>query len=148
MGAKADNKSLKNNTGIENGMLSMLFLAGTLGVFFIMKNPENSLQAADMYQEAFFSPEQKNAYLSISGKQEQHRPVSFNITTFNEHVRYVLDLGNGERKEVRHAQTSYIYRESGAFRVKLIALHRNEEKVIFSDMIYINPGADIADRAF
>jgi hypothetical protein len=147
MGAKADNKSLKNN-GIENSMLSILFLAGTIGVFYIMKHPDQSQEKNGLHHETYLSPDSNHAYLDISDQKEQHLPVSFVISTYNEHVHYVLDLGNGERKEVRDAQTSYIYRKSGAYRVKLIARHRNEEKVLFSDMIYINPGDDLADSDY
>ncbi len=143
----------KKTGGIENSMLSLLFLAGILGVFYFLRQP-GELPRSNRTAWVSDTPRTVGAlqdrelgrseFLEISGPMEQDVPVHFRISTFNEQVRYVLDLGNGARREFAGEDLRYTYRESGAFRVRLIAQYNGGEKLLVAKTVHISGSQELA----
>ncbi len=152
MSAVSNNISRKSN-GIENSMLSILFVAGILGVFYFLKNPDltqadlgyvGELEHHQIPHTGSGTQDGNTAYLSIEGAMEQDIPIYFTINSFNDQVSYVLDFGNGTRRSAIEPVTRYTYRESGDFRVKLIAIYQGTEKVLHSEVLIIDRNSEVA----
>jgi hypothetical protein len=152
MSAITSSKTNKSG-GIENSLLSILFIGGILGVFHFLQSPErqhsdliNSIRSQSQTTEnASISINEGLAFLQIDGAMEQNVPIHFTIVSFNEKVQYFLDFGDGVRRQLKQANTRYTYRESGAFRVKLIAVYQREEKILHAETLYISRTSELAD---
>ncbi len=145
--------SSKNNRagGIENSLLSILFIGGIIGVFHFLQTPDGTkpYHYDATQSRATLASNYRNtqslAYLQIEGAMEQHVPMYFTVVSYNEKVQYFLDFGDGVRRQLKQANTRYTYRESGAFRVKLIAVYQGSEKVLHAETIYISRTSELAD---
>lgn len=142
------NSVSKKSSGIENSMLFILFIAGLLGAFYFLRQPSDLHNGASNQQYASLNYSEQQAptdsYLFIDGAMEQGVPVRFSIPAYNELVRYVLDLGNGVRREMNGPETDYVYRRSGAYKVKLMALYQNSEKLLHAETLYIGENSEVA----
>lgn len=138
----------KKSSGIENSMLSILFIAGLLGAFYFLRQPSEMREGApgQEYASVAYQEQQAttDAYLFINGAMEQGVPIRFTIPAYNEQVRYVLDLGNGVRREMTEPETDYIYRRSGTYKVKLMAEYQGSEKLLHAETLYIGENSEVA----
>lgn len=137
--------------GLENSLLSILFIGGIIGVFHFLQSPDasksghydspaNNATLTSNYRNA-----ENLAYLQIEGAMEQNVPIHFTVVSYNEKVQYFLDFGDGVRRQLKQATMRYSYRESGAFRVKLIAVYQGSEKVLHAETLYISRTSELAD---
>lgn len=140
--------------GVENSMLSILFIAGLLGVIYFLRQPGSDLnrdhqKASEM---SAFSAESSQSelegrikeYLDITGPMEQDVPLRFRIMAYNKQVSYILDPGDGRRKEFKDAEMRHTYKNTGAYRVKLIARYGGGEKLLYAETIYISRNSELA----
>lgn len=140
------NSISKKSSGIENSMLSILFIAGLLGAFYFLRQPSDlsSGSSKHSYTALAETPTPSDSYLFIDGAMEQGVPVRFTIPAYNEQVRYVLELGNGVRREMTEPQTDYVYRRSGTYKVKLMAEYQGSEKLLHAETLYIGENSEVA----
>lgn len=137
------------NKGIENSLLSLLFIAGILGAFYFLRHSGDLRQSSvdeTLISDQPSTPALRSAddYLSIDGAMEEHIPMKFFINAYNEQVRYELDFGNGERRVIAKPLTTYTYKKSGTFRVRLTATFNGSEKILFSGRLYISSSSEVA----
>lgn len=85
--------------------------------------------------------------LKIGGELEAYLPVRFTVDSFDEAARYMLDLGNGQRRELRQKSFSYIYRQAGRYPVQLSIEYQGETRVIYSGKLHISNTIEIAEGA-
>ncbi|MBX2927137.1 MAG: PKD domain-containing protein [Saprospiraceae bacterium] len=135
--------------GIENSLLSILFIAGILGAFYFLRQSGEMRQSS---ADETFTTDQLSVpamrstedYLTIEGAMEEHIPMKFFINAYNEQVQYELDFGNGERRVIAKPLTTYAYKKSGTFRVRLTATFNGSEKILFSGRLYISSSSEVA----
>lgn len=143
------NSISKKSSGIENSMLSILFIAGLLGAFYFLRQPSESSSSSSQSEYTALAltaetPTPSDSYLFIDGAMERGIPVRFTIPAYNEQVRYVLELGNGVRREMTEPQTDYVYRRSGTYKVKLMAEYQGSEKLLHAETLYIGENSEVA----
>lgn len=142
------NSISKKSSGIENSMLSILFIAGLLGAFYFLRQPSELQDGASRIDYASLAmkdtPAGADAYLFIEGAMEKGIPVRFSIPAYNEQVRYVLDLGNGVRMEMTAPEAEYAYRRSGVYKVKLMAEYQGSKKLLHTETLYIGEDSEVA----
>ena len=137
---------------IENSMLSVLFIAGILGVFYFLRQPASTISSTSysgkedihLPETSIKVAEDRGRYVSVEGVMEQHLPLEFTIHAYNEKVEYVLDFGNGARQAVQGPVHRYVYRETGTFHVRLIAKYQGIEKILYSEKLRIAPASELA----
>jgi hypothetical protein len=152
MSAITTSKTNKSG-GIENSLLSILFIGGILGVFHFLQTPERpnaqfmeAVNPSNSLTEGLASRSSDGlAYLQIDGAMEQNVPILFAVVSFNEKVQYFLDFGDGVRRQLKQANNRYTYRESGSFRVRLIAVYQGEEKILHAETLYISRTSELAN---
>lgn len=129
-------------------MLSILFIAGLLGAFYFLRQPSDmpSGSSQSEYTSLALTATQtpSDSYLLIDGAMERGVPVRFTIPAYNDQVRYVLELGNGIRREMTEPQTEYTYRRSGTYKVRLMAEYQGSEKLLHAETLYIGENSEVA----
>ncbi len=138
--------------GIENSMLSVLFIAGILGAFYFLRQPASTISRTSHTEEEYAQPagtsekaaEDRGGYVKVEGIMEQYLPLEFTLHAYNEKVEYVLDFGNGTRQEVRGPVHRYVYRQAGTFHVRLIARYQGIEKILYSEKLRIAAPSELA----
>ncbi len=80
--------------------------------------------------------------VDIAGSREAGASLIFSIENYDENLTYMIDFGNGYRREVESSIT-YAYRRPGNFRLRLIATNDQGSSSIYNKSIRINsaPGS-------
>lgn len=76
--------------------------------------------------------------VDIAGSREAGASLIFSIENYDENLTYLIDFGNGYRREVQNSIT-YSYRQAGNFRLRLIATNEQGSSSIYNKSIRINP---------
>lgn len=75
--------------------------------------------------------------VDIAGSREAGASLIFSIENYDESLTYMIDFGNGYRREVENSIT-YSYRRPGNFRLRLIATNEQGSSSIYNKSIRIN----------
>lgn len=83
--------------------------------------------------------------VDIAGTREAGSSLIFSIENYDESLTYMIDFGNGYRRELENSIT-YSYRRPGNFRLRLIATNEQGSSSIYNKSIRINsvPGTTTA----
>ncbi len=79
--------------------------------------------------------------VDIAGPREVGSTLNFTIENYDENMTYMLDFGNGYRKEVERS-FSYVYRTTGQFRLRLIATNAQGSSSIYNKSLSISRSTD------
>ncbi len=101
-------------------------------------------------QEHHSVPETKveHSQLLIEGHREAGELITFTIDNYDKKASYIIDFGNGTRKEVKNKKITYSYNRSGNYEVKLSVGYKNEAPVEFSKKIYIDESIEVSESAY
>jgi len=117
----------------ENRLLFLLCMLGLLGLYFVYSYSQPttpnysdyniqwkdiSAAAVNATPRAFQVKQTSSSQskydntnsrhsLKIMGEQEAHLPITFQVDSFDDSARYILDLGNGKTKILNSKQCSY-----------------------------------------
>lgn len=83
--------------------------------------------------------------VDIAGSREAGASLLFSIENYDESLTYMIDFGNGYRREVENSIT-YSYRSSGNYRLRLIATNEQGSSSIYNKSIKINSAPGSSSR--
>ncbi len=83
--------------------------------------------------------------VDIAGSREVGSTLVFSIENYDESLTYLIDFGNGYRREVNQRMT-YTYRSPGNYRLRLIATNDQGSSSIYNKSIRIDRGKQPESR--
>ena len=88
-----------------------------------------------------------NTSLFIKGEHEVGLPLSISVNNLEKDVNYVIDFGNGTKKNLTSSTINYAYNRPGKYVVSIKAIYQGQSKVIDSQSISIADEIQIVQKA-
>lgn len=170
MATQKDNSTHKNFSAnrLENILLLILFTFGSSGAFYLFAHQNAKVQAGSkdlpVYDSGKFISENtfidgygdQNAepvlaymqreYMTIQGNQIAGLPLQFEIDSFNDNAKYLLDFGNGVHKEIKEKKLTFTYPQAGTYTVELKVWYKGSVKTIYMERLTIERSMKLAAR--
>jgi hypothetical protein len=130
---------------IENTFLLFIIIIGGAGMAFSFVSNANETVKTSSFstvnetssKQPTFSENDWNSILKVRGIQETGAKLQFEVKSFNKNAHYLLDLGNGEKKSLKHKRQRYAYSNPGDFDLKLYVTYNGKTKLVHSETLNI-----------
>ncbi len=139
---------------LETLLLLALFIFGIWGIFQVFS--QRSERHTDRIETMVALPAtlqgsqtalvQGNAHLNIRPAETGSILIHFQIRSFREDARYILEFGDGTQLEMNNSSTTYSYPGAGRYRVKLKCIRKGNAEELYNDILRINTSGELAQR--
>lgn len=111
------------------------------------KKIENPIKNSIPTETIEINNQTSNAKLNIKGELEVGQPLQFSISNLEQNVDYIIDFGNGTKKNINSPNISYAYSKSGKYSVSIKAIYNGQTKIVDSKIINIANEIEIVQKA-